>query len=244
MQLEVIGKFIAKLRREKKLTQKQLGEMLNIDSKTISKWERGKYAPDMMLFRELGKLFEVSIEELLDGKRTEGKDVHMDEAESESDSTELIKKMKIKYSIITLVIVMFVVIIFFMIIATQKEEQLKVINITNTNSINYSLVGKIIYNEKKSIYVFGDFVYNDEKIETDDEIKIVNSKLTLIVNNEIVYANYKDYDEEISLHKAVQNFQINIEENSKIYKDGDDIKIRIEYQDIDMDEHSVLLSVK
>lgn len=244
MQLDIIGKFIAKLRREKKLTQKQLGEMLNIDSKIISKWERGKYAPDIMVIKDLSKIFAISIEEILEGKRKEGKNVHTDEAESEFDSTELIKKMKIKYSIITLVNVMFVIIIFLMIIAMQKEEQLEVKNITNTNSINYSLVGKIIYNEKKSIYIFGEFVYNDEKIETDDEIKIVNAKITLIVNNEIIYTNYKDYDEEISLHRAVQNFQINIEENNKIYKDGDDIKIRIEYQDIDMDEHSVLLSVK
>lgn len=36
-----IGNLIYKLRKEKKLTQLQLAEMLHISDKTVSKWERG-----------------------------------------------------------------------------------------------------------------------------------------------------------------------------------------------------------
>ena len=36
-----IGKFIAKCRKDKLLTQEQLAEILNITSKSISKWETG-----------------------------------------------------------------------------------------------------------------------------------------------------------------------------------------------------------
>lgn len=35
------GKFIAALRKEKGLTQAQLGETLGVSNKTISKWENG-----------------------------------------------------------------------------------------------------------------------------------------------------------------------------------------------------------
>ena len=36
-----IGKFIAKCRKEKKLTQAQLAEKLNITDRAVSKWETG-----------------------------------------------------------------------------------------------------------------------------------------------------------------------------------------------------------
>ena len=41
MNQEKIGKFIAKCRKEKKLTQEQLAEKLGITYKAISKWECG-----------------------------------------------------------------------------------------------------------------------------------------------------------------------------------------------------------
>lgn len=36
-----IGTFIAACRKEKKLTQKQLGEKLNVTDRAVSKWETG-----------------------------------------------------------------------------------------------------------------------------------------------------------------------------------------------------------
>ena len=41
MNQEQIGKFIATLRKEKKLTQKDLSNILNVTDKSVSKWERG-----------------------------------------------------------------------------------------------------------------------------------------------------------------------------------------------------------
>ncbi|MBQ8639621.1 MAG: helix-turn-helix transcriptional regulator [Lachnospiraceae bacterium] len=37
-----IGRFIAELRKERGLTQKQLAEQLGISDKTVSKWECGR----------------------------------------------------------------------------------------------------------------------------------------------------------------------------------------------------------
>ncbi len=36
------GKFIAAMRKEKELTQRQLADMLGISDKTVSKWETEK----------------------------------------------------------------------------------------------------------------------------------------------------------------------------------------------------------
>ena len=63
------GRFIAGLRREKKLTQEQLGEALGVSNKTISRWENGNYMPPVEMLQELGAFFQVSINELLSGER-------------------------------------------------------------------------------------------------------------------------------------------------------------------------------
>lgn len=36
-----IGQFIAELRKEKQMTQRELAEQLHITDKAVSKWERG-----------------------------------------------------------------------------------------------------------------------------------------------------------------------------------------------------------
>lgn len=64
-----IGKFIATLRKEKDLTQEQLGEKLGVTNKTISRWENGNYMPDIEMLSLLAKEFDVSINELISGER-------------------------------------------------------------------------------------------------------------------------------------------------------------------------------
>ena len=64
-----IGKFIAALRKEKGMTQEQLGEKLGVTNKTISRWENGNYMPDVEMLSLLSKEFGVSINELVSGER-------------------------------------------------------------------------------------------------------------------------------------------------------------------------------
>lgn len=63
-----IGDFIKELRLKKRMTQKALGEVLDIDDKTISKWERGVYLPDITMLIPLSKALDITVDELLDGK--------------------------------------------------------------------------------------------------------------------------------------------------------------------------------
>ena len=44
-----IGQQIAKYRKEKRLTQEQLGEAVGVTSRTVSKWETGLSLPDVDL---------------------------------------------------------------------------------------------------------------------------------------------------------------------------------------------------
>ena len=69
MDLVQIGKFIAQLRKEHELSQEKLGEIIGVTNKTISRWETGTYLPSAEMLLSMSKLFNVSINELLSGKR-------------------------------------------------------------------------------------------------------------------------------------------------------------------------------
>lgn len=69
MNQEKIGKFIAELRKEKKLTQEQLAEQIGVTDKSISRWENGRNMPDLSLFKPLCKILGITINELLSGEK-------------------------------------------------------------------------------------------------------------------------------------------------------------------------------
>lgn len=64
-----IGKFVAELRRQKGWTQAQLGEMLGVTNKTVSRWENGNYMPELAIIPSLAEALGVSVNELMAGDR-------------------------------------------------------------------------------------------------------------------------------------------------------------------------------
>lgn len=59
------GNRISALRKEKKLTQKELAEKLHVTDKAVSKWERGLNYPELSLLPIIANILETSISELL-----------------------------------------------------------------------------------------------------------------------------------------------------------------------------------
>ena len=64
-----IGNFIANCRKDKKLTQEQLAEKLNISKNAVSKWERGICLMDMSLLKPLSEILDVSVNDILSGEK-------------------------------------------------------------------------------------------------------------------------------------------------------------------------------
>lgn len=69
MNQEKIGKFIKEERKNKKLSQEELGELLGVSNRSISKWETGVSLPDISLFKTLCEVLDISYNELLSGER-------------------------------------------------------------------------------------------------------------------------------------------------------------------------------
>ncbi len=62
------GSFIAQLRKERGLTQKELAQQLLVSDKAISRWEAGHGMPDLDNLEALSRELDVSIAELLRGE--------------------------------------------------------------------------------------------------------------------------------------------------------------------------------
>ena len=67
MDAKKIGKFIYQIRTEKRMTQKELAEQINVTDKAVSKWENGEGCPDVSLLPVLSKVLNVEILDLLEG---------------------------------------------------------------------------------------------------------------------------------------------------------------------------------
>lgn len=92
----VIGKFIAKKRKEKNFTQEQLAERLGVSNKTISKWETGKCLPDYSIVESLCRALDITMAELFDGEEDE-KSIHTYDNQQVLkmlEETQMLKKKK------------------------------------------------------------------------------------------------------------------------------------------------------
>ncbi|MCI8479831.1 MAG: helix-turn-helix transcriptional regulator [Oscillibacter sp.] len=84
-----IGKFIAKRRKEKKLTQAQLAEKLNITDRAVSKWETGKSMPDSSIMLALCEILGITVNELLSGE-----EIDMERYEKKADENLIALKQQ------------------------------------------------------------------------------------------------------------------------------------------------------
>jgi transcriptional regulator with XRE-family HTH domain len=79
--METLGFRIARLRKEKGLTQEDIAVKFNISTQAVSKWEKDSSSPDIMILKDLSNMLGVSIEYLLHGEeeqkvRIEKKDIN------------------------------------------------------------------------------------------------------------------------------------------------------------------------
>ena len=63
-----IGKLIAKQRKEKGLTQQDLGDKVGVGYRAVSKWETGQTMPDISIINELSEILGITADELLKGE--------------------------------------------------------------------------------------------------------------------------------------------------------------------------------
>ena len=70
MDAKKFGVFLAQIRKEKKMTQAQLAEKINVTDKAVSRWERGLGFPDITTLEPLADALGVSLLELMRGEKS------------------------------------------------------------------------------------------------------------------------------------------------------------------------------
>lgn len=71
----ITGATVRRLREQKGLSQGQLGDIIGVGSKTVSKWETAKGLPDITLIEPLARALGVSVMELMSGNTVTNRNV-------------------------------------------------------------------------------------------------------------------------------------------------------------------------
>lgn len=88
-----VGDNITQLRKQRNMTQAELGRLLNISAQAVSKWENGLSEPDIETSKKLCEIFEITLDELV-GLGGNVKNDKPESQESEDDAQRFEEKQK------------------------------------------------------------------------------------------------------------------------------------------------------
>lgn len=234
-----IGDFIKELRKEKNLTQKELGSLIDVDDKTISKWERGVYLPDITILISLSKALGVTVDELLEGKRHEKiippEPISIPKPEPVVTPPKVIKEKSPK--LITIPKYLFTIIILIIVIISS----ISVFTITKSLDDSSSLTNQIATSDV-NVYK----IVSDDKNLNIDGFLIEKGTNKYLIIKRLRFLNVEDefINDEIKLYIKFPNKDILLYQkikDSKLLVEGNTISINnIESQKISkMDKISI-----
>lgn len=188
-----IGKFIFKLRTENHLSQYQLADKIPISRQAVSKWERGQTIPDSSTLIRLSEIFDVTINELLNGERKETNTIK----ELERTTLSIVDEHNKKTRVVKILLNTFIVIIFVLITCflgyyfINSYKTIKVYTINGDGKEFDILDGLLLVTKQKSYLKIG-------KIQNRNNHEIKSVRLYIIENGkETTIFEDKDIDKTI-----------------------------------------------
>ena len=173
MDMNKIGRFIFKLRKEKGLSQTGLAVLIPVTRQAVSSWELGKSLPDSQTLIILGEIFEVSINDLLAGVRLPN-EIKTEDPNSKV-ALSLVDEIILKGRVIKARTLFFVCIVltliagFFIYYFVTSYNSIKVYKVQGENE-NFKTYNGIIISTKQKIYIrLGELI----KVNKDNNIDSV-----------------------------------------------------------------------
>ena len=143
-----LGKKITNLRKKEKITQEKFAELIGVTRQTISNWESNITKPDINQIKEISKIFNTSIDELVDNNV---RDIIEKKISKTEELTNKSTK-NIKIIIITMYFIILIgVVIFTIYILTNKDFTKKYqaeFYCTSKDKTNYTISVTSEYNEE------------------------------------------------------------------------------------------------
>ena len=165
-----IGKKIKKLRKEHKMRQEDLAQLLHVSNKTISKWENENGMPDIFTVKQLSKIFGVPLDNIVEDNEKLSFNQIM------SNTLGFLRKR-------TLHIIFGLVFIFLLIYFLNNFETIKVYYVKNRETDIYVKEGYFIESKSKNILVLKDILL----FNVDYEAVTTKTRLYTLVNGDKVY---------------------------------------------------------
>lgn len=189
MNNQKIGDFIKELRKEKNLTQKELADKLNITDRAVSKWERGLNCPDISLLDDLSQILEVSVIEILKGRRLDKDELinNKELVETMSFANKNLKqKIKKGLDLISITIIGFIalLLLFYNIKGFYYSHRVYKVNMDNSSEHKQEYTEKYI--NRLSNYI--NLIESNQGIYKDEEYKLIRelvSDIKLLYNKPI-----------------------------------------------------------
>lgn len=163
-----IGEKILNLRKQKKLSQEEVANCLNVSRQTISKWETDQSTPDLDKIEPLCELFEISADELIIGKK-ENKEVVINQSTQKIDEINDNKRKK-ALGIGKGVLIYFLAIAWIMIS----------IPVMRINPILASAIFLIICGIATYLIIYSCIIYKNKKTEESSETKLLKQIQNII----------------------------------------------------------------
>ena len=170
-----LGKKIAELRKKNNLSQEELDEKVGVARQTISKWEIGDTTPDINQVKIISKIFNISIDELVDN------DINNVIVEKVSNTEKLagitIKILKVfGIMLIVFITLIFLFVIIFMVDMPRNDYDIVGRTKVSCNLDNEKYVYEAEYNKNYQVINSGGdaYIMNHTDIESYEDVnKIV-----------------------------------------------------------------------
>lgn len=205
MDQEKVGNFIKQIRKDNKLTQKALAKKLGVTYQAVSKWETGKSIPDIGILKEISNLFNVDIDEILDGEKKEKEIVSR-------------KHNKIFIALIFILVILSIFILYLILNNKNDSFEFKTLS---SDCESFELTGSLAYNsDKTSIYISNIIYCGDDDTK---EYKKIECKLYEDNNNVSNLINECKSDNNVTLKEYLKNVKFNVNDYSsscKVFKDS------------------------
>ena len=170
-----LGNKIAELRKKNNLSQEELAEKVGVARQTISKWEIGDTTPDINQVKIISKIFNISIDELVDN------DINNVIVEKVSNTEKLagitIKILKVfGIMLIVFITLIFLFVIIFMVDMPRNDYDIVGTTKVSCNLDNEEYVYEAEYNKNYQVINSGGdaYIMNHTDIESYEDVnKIV-----------------------------------------------------------------------
>ena len=204
---------LIKLRKGKSWSQEDLAEKLGISRQAVSKWEVGTSKPDIDNIIKISKLFEVSIDELVNNEivRTEAISINVKRKSKKDVLLVWLRRIVIVLAIIYFINVIYKFAMLFTI--TQAELQYKELDNYHYVITKYDNDGII---EKEECW-FKDGISRTVNILYEDKNAPSKRLICIDYNSNIGYSEFNDSERSMINVEEYENMYINYAQGGQFY---------------------------